>query len=459
MGKKIFIGIAIALLVLFFKNNVFATTYYVAQNGPNANDSNSGSETSPWRTLKHATQVVVAGDTVIVKEGVYIDTTASLNNMRVFDLVNSGTEGNPITFRSEPPLAATLRRNATYLGAFGTMEKSYIIVDGFKVEGAIGFRLGSHNEIRNCEVTLGSIMWNDVSLHWGIWLQNSDHALVENNYVHDMTKNLGNSSHNSACIMTYGDSSDSILQYNTVDGNYNYLYGFGTKAGYEDRVKWRYNLAKNCSVAFLAMGRDGTGTSYDCEVYQNVSINSTIGVEFERDTDGWLIYNNTIYGAEKFLNVVFDDDIDINVWNNIAVSSDTGLVYYAGYETGFPFSTVFEYCDYNNYTGTYSRFAYRETRPTILYTTLSDWQNNEYFDANSSTNDAQFVNAGGTDPADYKRLSYSKDGRGGPYAYVRGAYITGEEVIGYTPDYDADDSNASAIQAPRSPSNLMIVAD
>jgi hypothetical protein len=123
------------LTIIFFaifgvveKSN--AETYYVSQNDINASDSNSGTENLPWETLKHATLTVVAGDTVIVKEGDYIDETA-YNPDRVFQPSSNGTLENPIIFRSEPRWAARIGKNSAGLPNWAIDGKSYITIDGF----------------------------------------------------------------------------------------------------------------------------------------------------------------------------------------------------------------------------------------------------------------------------------------------------------------------------------------
>lgn len=65
-------------------------TYYVAQND-GADDNNSGTFLSPFRTLNKAAEVAKAGDTVIVCEGVYRETLTPKNN---------GEPGAPITFKA-----------------------------------------------------------------------------------------------------------------------------------------------------------------------------------------------------------------------------------------------------------------------------------------------------------------------------------------------------------------------
>lgn len=63
-------------------------TYYVA---PSGNDGNPGTEASPWATIQHAANVMVAGDTTIVQAGTYAENVTS---------VAAGSSGAPITFQA-----------------------------------------------------------------------------------------------------------------------------------------------------------------------------------------------------------------------------------------------------------------------------------------------------------------------------------------------------------------------
>jgi len=67
-----------------------ATTYYVAKSG---NDTNAGTQASPWLTINHAASVVTAaGSTVLVGAGTYAETVT---------FAHSGTSGNPIIFNGQ----------------------------------------------------------------------------------------------------------------------------------------------------------------------------------------------------------------------------------------------------------------------------------------------------------------------------------------------------------------------
>ena len=64
----------------------FGSTYYVATTG---NDTNPGTLAQPWRTIQRAANLMVAGDSVLIRGGTYYQ---SVNPTR------SGTQSDPITY-------------------------------------------------------------------------------------------------------------------------------------------------------------------------------------------------------------------------------------------------------------------------------------------------------------------------------------------------------------------------
>jgi len=119
---------------------VYSTDYYVDGNHPQANDSNSGTEASPWRTIQRAANVMVAGDTCYVKGGTYEESIRPSN---------SGTSGNLITF-------AAWADNSVITRQFNLGERSFIRVVGFEIThnstsftNAIIISGGAYNQILN----------------------------------------------------------------------------------------------------------------------------------------------------------------------------------------------------------------------------------------------------------------------------------------------------------------------
>lgn len=102
------------------------SAFYVATTG---DDSNAGTQASPWRTVQHAVDTARAGSTVNVRGGVYEE------------LVNINASGNAsdgfITFRSYPGETAILdAEHFTPAGRQGVLtihNQSYVRIEGFEI--------------------------------------------------------------------------------------------------------------------------------------------------------------------------------------------------------------------------------------------------------------------------------------------------------------------------------------
>lgn len=97
------------------------------RNHPSANDANAGTETFPLRTISRAAELARAGDTVLVKTGVYNETV---------DILHSGTITQPITFRASGDVVVNSSATDSWTGVFNIVAKTDIIIDGFKVQNA-----------------------------------------------------------------------------------------------------------------------------------------------------------------------------------------------------------------------------------------------------------------------------------------------------------------------------------
>jgi hypothetical protein len=86
---KLNLGLKTHLTVLCLLPFIFssAATYYVANNG--GNDNNNGAETSPFKTIQKAADIMLAGDICYIRAGIYRETVIPRN---------SGTASNPISF-------------------------------------------------------------------------------------------------------------------------------------------------------------------------------------------------------------------------------------------------------------------------------------------------------------------------------------------------------------------------
>ncbi len=95
MRKKLLLSLLVAFVSL---GVVFADTYYVKPNGSNSNDGLS--EATAFATIQKAADVMVAGDTAIILGGTYRETVVP---------ANSGTDGNPITFKAKDGETVVIR--------------------------------------------------------------------------------------------------------------------------------------------------------------------------------------------------------------------------------------------------------------------------------------------------------------------------------------------------------------
>lgn len=114
------LALSIGLFLLLFCSitlPVLATTYHV---DPNGSDSNSGAQVDPWRTLQHAADMALPGDTVYVHAGIYDEEVR---------FTGSGTDDSRITFSVTPDEAVTVTQLSLLPGV------AFLNIQGFLVTG------------------------------------------------------------------------------------------------------------------------------------------------------------------------------------------------------------------------------------------------------------------------------------------------------------------------------------
>jgi hypothetical protein len=176
------------------------TTYYVA---PRGNDSGSGSQSRPFRTIQHAADIVNPGDTVIVEDGTYTGTgagtaCASAISHPVVCLTRGGTIQQWITFRARHRLGAKIdgASNSSTAGFRFLVDANYITIEGFDVYGmgnatqsATGFELydGGHDVIlaENDIHHIGRLCTDTANGETGIFIQ-QPRVTVTRNFIHDI---------------------------------------------------------------------------------------------------------------------------------------------------------------------------------------------------------------------------------------------------------------------------------
>ncbi len=112
----------IILLVTFLISPGFAATYYVATNDPAADDGNPGTEELPFKTISHAASIVIPGDVVYVKAGIYEESV---------NMTTPGASGAPISFIAYGDSRPVIESDG--LNSTGVILDSYYQFIGFEV--------------------------------------------------------------------------------------------------------------------------------------------------------------------------------------------------------------------------------------------------------------------------------------------------------------------------------------
>jgi parallel beta-helix repeat protein len=150
--------------------------YYVSANS--GNDSSTGSQSSPFKTLDRAAYQVKAGDTVLVMNGTY---KASSPGNNVLTISKSGTPGNPITFKAAPGHKPVIR--ATGWKGINVYDAGYVNIEGFEI-------IGNRNETTYEEAWADRNNPNNPKLsNHGIEIFKAHHINIRNNHIHDMNGN------------------------------------------------------------------------------------------------------------------------------------------------------------------------------------------------------------------------------------------------------------------------------
>ena len=122
----------IFLLLIFFLlsvSEVTATTYYVA---PSGLDSSLGTKVSPFKTIQKCADIMMAGDTCVVRDGIYTD--MDMNNS-VVRITKSGTASDWITFKSENKWGAIIdgQDDTSLYGFLLARGPNYIKIKDFEI--------------------------------------------------------------------------------------------------------------------------------------------------------------------------------------------------------------------------------------------------------------------------------------------------------------------------------------
>jgi len=223
-----------------------SNTYYVSTSG---NDTNTGTQTAPFKTFAKATSVLVPGDVLQVVTGTYLET---------LNLAASGTAAAPITVIGNGSVLNMQGINANGI----TVNGSYIRVAGFEVTGATDFGIfikGKYVTVENNKVhdavTINGVGTCGISTSWGSAVKvgvGGENATIRNNTVYN---NCGE-----GIAVTRGVNA--VVENNTIYDN------FGVNI-YIDNSPYTtvQNNSSYCTGTHLRNGNRATGIALGEELY------------------------------------------------------------------------------------------------------------------------------------------------------------------------------------------------
>jgi parallel beta-helix repeat protein len=248
-----------------------AATLYVATTG---SDTNPGTLASPWRTIQHAANSIVAGDTIYVRGGTYKE-SVTLG-------VSGSASAGFVTLQSYPGETAILDGTGLAVpgetGLINIIDQSYIKVVGL--------------ELRN---------WSSSStskVPVGIWITGGGSNLqILNNHIHDIKNSAKGCDANALGLAVYGSNPSTPLSNVTIDGNQldHLTLGCSESLAVDGNVQ-------NWSVTHNVI-HDNNNIGIDAIGFEQIS--SSTATDQARDG---VISGNTVYNISSYGNPAYGKD-------------------------------------------------------------------------------------------------------------------------------------------------------
>lgn len=174
---------------------IVGPAYYVAPDGDDARSKAQAADpATPWRTIQHAINNAVAGDNIVVKDGIYSSTATDLV------WINKGTKGtaqNPIRVLSQNRWGAVLDGNYRNRMIFAIdREVEHVIIEGFELKRAYYSGIYSNP--------------STVTTH---------NIIIRGNWIHSIGNDRTLNCESGAMAGNSGVTSARRTRYWTVDGN------------------------------------------------------------------------------------------------------------------------------------------------------------------------------------------------------------------------------------------------
>ncbi len=242
------------LLCVFAPAAISARTLHVS---PQGLDSNSGSESSPFREIRKAIAVIIPGDTVLVADGTY----------KGFDVGNVGSVSAVTTIRAIGTAAVvtpTTDRGVNNPHNIMIWQSTQVVVEGLRTFQAptAGMRIVQSNNITVRNGVFGN------NGKWGILTSHCNDLLLENNECYGSVLEHG--------IYVANSGDRPVVRGNRIHGNTN----SGLRANGD-----------------INQGGDGiiSGAIFENNIIFDNGVSGGAAMNFDGLQDG-IIRNNLIYG-------------------------------------------------------------------------------------------------------------------------------------------------------------------
>lgn len=299
-----------------------AATYIVDNRSSQASDKNPGSESLPWKTIQKAANVMVAGDTVYVKQGVYseVHSISPESDLPGLKPQHSGEPDKPIiyaAFAGHTPILDQQSKGAGFLLA----NKHHITIKGFEIRNVFGAggvytKSGSsHILVENCHIhDVNGPQGSNVAAIRFDWVES---PIARNNRLHKVRVN-GQSNQNAAGILSYGMES-AVLELNEIYDAYNGIYHKRSSGKEGALIKQNVIHAVRRGIYYDVAG-EGSPGHINQRVTQNIIFDTTTGIHLDAisakpSNKGFTVWNNVIATSEW--GVLFANVENVRIYNNV----------------------------------------------------------------------------------------------------------------------------------------------
>jgi len=314
--------VLICLLNLILSFYSLSATYYVAING---NDTNSGTQLKPWKTISNASSKAIAGDNIFVNAGTYQDninfTISGKSNERIsyftigkviqtgqFTIIASNITVSGFDFPGPRDLWTSVIRvrptaNQTWIldNTFHDFQQAYPI----GMETVSGIRDPSGGP-QKC-IIRGNKFNHIGYIHLSIY--GDSHYIAENYFANsfgegDVIRPWGANHIFTLNIMTNIGGGDPGL---LTGGHPDLLQVFGDYGFASYNLKWEKNYAINNKCQITQLEQKGVVDIRDWDIQNNVFINQDLGASSSFPGLRWK--NNLFYKVSKTAgHVIFMSD-------------------------------------------------------------------------------------------------------------------------------------------------------